>query len=355
MNNSLMVLNTTEFDLMMKQAEIIAKSGLVPKAVATPERVLVIMMTGRELGMPPMTALRCIDVINGAPAVKPQGMMALIERSGQVEDFRVEDDGETCTVTMKRKGRTEHGETFSMADAQRMMTTEWEGGQSKRIPLADKYNWKQMPAIMRKWRAIAACARVVFPDVILGLYTTEELGDESTIIEGELVDDKSEPPLPPAVSAPRPTNGAEKPEREDAEKSAPALTLADVVKAASPQTPEQRRIPSGDEGDKPTRRNLKTAEIADLKAFVISISPKVQADKAAKQDMHAAGSIKKALGVENWAQLTIALDNEVEELAAVRARVQAYVEAEHVMTRPLEVNTGGDDTEPDALPKASGQ
>jgi len=149
--------------------------------------------------------------------------------------------------------------------------------------------------------------------------------------EGTAFDDDPTPPRP-AAAAPR----------------TPPATPA-------PQTREERRIPNGAEVDRTTRRNLKTAEIAVLKEFVISISPKIQLEPRSRWDFHAAGSIRKALGIETWAQLTIALDNEAEELAALRARVQKHVETEHVMTRALEPNAPYPGDEPTALKTAVNQ
>lgn len=174
--------------------------------------------------------------------------------------------------------------------------------------------------------------------------------------------DSGNPPPPqkpkPAAAAPRPGTTPARPPQKPAEKPAPKPEPLDdsenvpdgrnaiggydnthpAPATPAPQTPEQRRIPNGTEVDRTNRRNLKTAEIADLKQMVIAISPTVQVEPKSRQDFHAAGSIRKALGIENWAQVTIALDNEKEELAAIRARVQAYIEAEHVMTRALHPN-----------------
>ncbi len=36
---------------------------------------------------------------------------------------------------------------------------------------------------MLRWRAVSACARVVFPDIISGLYTAEEMGAEVVLDE----------------------------------------------------------------------------------------------------------------------------------------------------------------------------
>jgi hypothetical protein len=164
MSTALALIQPNEFDMMSKLAQIAAKSGYVGK---TPEQCLFIMIKGLELGISSMQALDGIQIINGKATVSPQLMLALINRSGEIEDLVIDGSAQKCVVTMKRKGRTAHTETFTIQDAQTM-------------GLAGKDNWKKQPAVMLKWRAVAACARVVFPDVIQGMYTPEELGAETS-------------------------------------------------------------------------------------------------------------------------------------------------------------------------------
>lgn len=152
-----------EWSVMQQQASALVASGFLPQSVNSPQKAVAIIMLGRELGIAPWAALTSINVIQGKPTVSPQLMLALINRSGQLEDMTIDDDGTACTVTMKRKGRTPHTFTFSMMDANAMN-------------LSGKDNWKKQPAIMRQWRAVAGCARTVFADVILGLYTPDEMG-----------------------------------------------------------------------------------------------------------------------------------------------------------------------------------
>jgi hypothetical protein len=56
------------------------KSGLLPKTVSTIEATLTIMVTGYELGIGPMQALRLISVVNGKPVCAAELMAALIDR-----------------------------------------------------------------------------------------------------------------------------------------------------------------------------------------------------------------------------------------------------------------------------------
>src|SRR5690606_11120343 len=200
--SQLAVMPRSDFDVIKEQAQILLDSGFLPKAIDTVPKAVAIAMHGAELGIPIWTALNNINVIQGKPSASPQLMLALINRSGQLEDMSIDVNDERAIVTMKRKGRTAHIEEFSMADARQMMTTEYVNGQRKQIPRAEKYNWKQMTQTMMNWRAVAAFARVAFPDCILGLYTPEEMGaDVSVDDEGNMtvIEVKRETPPQPQL------------------------------------------------------------------------------------------------------------------------------------------------------------
>ena len=182
-DESMGMITPQEWQMMTQQAGMLVKTGFLPQAIKTPEQAIAIMMTGRELGVPTMAALRSIVIIQGTPSISQQLMLALIETCGELESREITDDGEQAIVTMKRKGHKAHTETFSAKDADAFQTTEGYGENKRSISLSQKFNWKSQPKTMRKWRAVAACARIVFPDVILGLYTPDELGSDSVITE----------------------------------------------------------------------------------------------------------------------------------------------------------------------------
>jgi hypothetical protein len=164
------IFDPARFGTLRQMAGILLRSGFLPKTIRTEEQVITILVKGYELGIPPMEALTGITVIDGKPAVSPQLMLALINRSGQLQDLAIDGDDGRCRVTMTRRGRRAHTETFTLDDARRM-------------GLADKSNWRQQPRVMLRWRAVSACARVVFPDVVSGLYTPEEMG--ATVVVDE--------------------------------------------------------------------------------------------------------------------------------------------------------------------------
>ncbi len=311
MSNALMIIGSEEFSLMEKQAKIIVESGLLPKSVNTWQKAVVIMMQGRELGIGAMASLRGIDVIQGTPSVKPQLMLALIERTGQLEDMVIHDDGQKCAVTMTRKGRSAHTETFSMEDAKRMKTKE--DGQT--ITLAEKFNWRSMPEVMRKWRAIAACARVVFPDVVLGLYTQDEMGegvvydDSGEIIEGT-IEEPPPPFVPEPIHAPAPKSSPESAESGHVPENTPARPTLDSVYGPidsdyGPDDPVLGDEPAEDAHDPAYESGKATdADPMDDKPVQGNTTYCMDWVMLNNDDLdntkHAYNAIKEALGWETW-------------------------------------------------------
>jgi hypothetical protein len=174
------------YAVLERMAATLIQSGMLPQALTKPAQVITIMLKAYELSIPPLEGLNGITVIQGKPSVSPQLMLSLINRSGLLEDLdmRTGADGATCTMT--RKGRKPHTVTFGPREAQAM-------------GLAGKDNYKKQPGVMYQWRAVAACARVVFPDVISGLYTAEEMGAEVRVLEDGTQEVVSVPALPVVV------------------------------------------------------------------------------------------------------------------------------------------------------------
>lgn len=161
-DKAIQIIKPTDFTTLSQLADIATQSTYVK---ANKAQAMFIMLKGVELGLSPLQALDGINIIQGKPTISPQLMLALINRSGELEDMKIDSTDALCTVTMKRKGRSSHTETFSLEDA-------------KKMQLMEKDNYKKQPKTMMKWRAVSACARIAFPDVIQGVYTPEEMGAE---------------------------------------------------------------------------------------------------------------------------------------------------------------------------------
>jgi 5'-3' exonuclease len=154
----------------MKDARILAKDmhdSRLFSAYGTPQGVLSTVMLGRELGLPAMASLRGIHIIEGRHALSAQTMVALVLKSGLAEYFEpVEFDAEHAIFETQRKGarkpvRMEH--TIDMARVAGLVKP--------------NSNWIKVPTDMLVARAQSRLARLVYPDVVGGLYTPDELAE----------------------------------------------------------------------------------------------------------------------------------------------------------------------------------
>lgn len=182
------------FDEMMKQADVLVKSGLLPQEVKTPAAAAAIMLTGRELGIPPMQAFRSVYVVKGKPTLSAQLMGALIFRAGH--SYRiVESTNERCVIEFRRRGaQNAYTHEFTMADA-------------GKAGLSQSPTWKAYPKAMLFSRCMSAGARVAMPDVLAGMYTPEEIAEPGTVVfdeHGSVVAVMSEPSPEPPKPAPKP-------------------------------------------------------------------------------------------------------------------------------------------------------
>jgi hypothetical protein len=155
-----------------RMAEMIAKSGLAPRDMQSPEKIVTAIFTGLEIGLKPMQAVQSIAVVNGRPTVWGDAALGLVEASGLLEDFEeiVEGDGDAMVARCraKRQGRASAIErTFSAADAKAA------GLWNKSGP------WQQYKRRMLQLRARAFTLRDGFADVLKGLQITEEARDYS--------------------------------------------------------------------------------------------------------------------------------------------------------------------------------
>lgn len=159
---------------LKEQATMLLKSGFLPPSLKSAEQVIAVVLSGKELGIPMMEAIRGINIIQGKPSVSPQTMLALANRTGQLEDIKIQTGPSGAIVQIKRKGREWHSEAFGPNEARDM-------------GLDTKDNYRKQAPTMFKWRALAAALRVTFPDAISGMYTPDELGAEVQVTEtGEM-------------------------------------------------------------------------------------------------------------------------------------------------------------------------
>jgi hypothetical protein len=153
------------------EAQQLARAAVASKlyAVASPEAALMILLTGRDLGLTASQSFRAIYVVSGKPVVSSDAMVAAIRRSGLCASWRVvETTIERCTIETLRQGEQEpERESFTLDDA-------------KRAGLDRRDVWRAYPRDMLRHRAAAGLARRVYPDVVLGCYAPGELEESQS-------------------------------------------------------------------------------------------------------------------------------------------------------------------------------
>jgi hypothetical protein len=180
MSNELVPMSEAQtFDLILKQAEMLCQSKIVPAAYRKQSADIVAAgLAGRAYGWDTMTAMRNFHVIEGTASIRPEAMLGLVRQAGHSVTIEVTDQQATATGKRSDTGDV-HASVFTMRDAEA-------------AGLAKKRNWSQYRSSMLTWRAVSQLCRVLFPDVVLGAgYVPEEIGGtvdgDGEIIEAKIV------------------------------------------------------------------------------------------------------------------------------------------------------------------------
>jgi len=225
--------DATEWELLERQAQTLAKSQMLPKDLrGKPHEIVVIALTARELRIPMMQAVNKIHVIEGKPSMSAELMSALILRDGHsiqvvdstseravvgyrrrewpadqqgVFEWTIQDarnaglldiwferwnstaSGKNWKETWTFPGQVQSLDEITPDMLRQLDAPEW-ALPGKAGPKS-KDNWWKYPKAMLWARAISQVARMQFADVLMGVsLTPEELGAEVDPITGEVID-----------------------------------------------------------------------------------------------------------------------------------------------------------------------
>lgn len=212
------------FEDTWRVARAVLRGGLAPAALVgklegedAVSAIAVAIMSGAELGLKPMVALRSFTVINGKPALYGDGLINVVRQSGRVQYLRTGCDvvgGKMvgfCEAKRSDTGEEKRVE-FSQDDAIRAGL--WSPASTKRgqvwrngskVWVDDAPNdspWHRYPQRMLAWRAAGYCLRELFGDVLGGIRDEFEVRE----IEGEFIEheptERVLPPSPPSPPSP---------------------------------------------------------------------------------------------------------------------------------------------------------
>ena len=165
-------------------------SKTLPLHVKTVEQAFMITQMGKELGFAPVQSMHYLIPIQGKLSLSAKATSALL-RKGGVKFYTKEDgvyvypDGSTDTISPKTDGTKPIDQrttiVFIRDGIEEICSFTWKDAEKQGLTTKD--NWKRMAKEMLFARCLAKGANRIGADLLLGLYTTEELTDSLNVPE----------------------------------------------------------------------------------------------------------------------------------------------------------------------------
>ena len=159
------------FNLAIRMATAFSKSTIVPKDYQGNEaNCLIAIEQACRLKISPLMVMQNLYIVNGRPAWSSQFIISMINSSGKYKteiQFELTGEGDSLACyayTLDKNSRKVVGPTITMAIAQA------EGWLNR-----NGSKWKTMPEVMIRYRAASFFGRLNCPDLIMGIYSAEEV------------------------------------------------------------------------------------------------------------------------------------------------------------------------------------
>lgn len=129
------------FGEMVSMGDQLVRTGFLPQHIKTGAQAAAIIMTGRELGMPPMTAMRSLTMVKGKVVENADSQLARFKADGGRCTF-AELSEKAARAQFVHPNGDKHEESFTIEDA-------------RRAGLSGD-NWQKYPKAMLRSRCITA-------------------------------------------------------------------------------------------------------------------------------------------------------------------------------------------------------
>jgi hypothetical protein len=180
-NNELTIINSNttgesgqvfapaQFEHAQRIAKLLSSSDLVPNQYkGNIANTMVALEMAHRMNASPLMVMQNLHIIHGRPSWGSSFIIASLNSCGRFETLRFESTPTSCkAVTMdKQSGAILEGPTVTMEMAK------LEGWLDK-----PGSKWKTMPELMLKYRAAAFFGRLYAPEIMMGLYSADEVVD----------------------------------------------------------------------------------------------------------------------------------------------------------------------------------
>lgn len=163
--------SSQSFELAQRMSRALASSTIVPNEYR--ENVgncMIALEMANRMSVSPLMVMQNLHIINGRPAWSSQYIVAMINNSKKYQtelqyEMQGEGDAKSCyAYAFDKNGHKVTGPTISIEMAKA------EGWYNK-----NGSKWKTMPEVMLRYRAAAFFGRLNCPDMIMGIYTSDEI------------------------------------------------------------------------------------------------------------------------------------------------------------------------------------
>ncbi|GEM_PF-3478362 len=149
------------FGEMVAMGDQLVKTGFLPAHLRTGAQVAAVILTGRELGMEPMRAVRSLSLVKGKVVESADSQLARFKADGGRAQFKTLTDTE-AVLWLRHPNGDEHTESFTMTDA-------------NKAGLSSNDTYRKFPKAMLRSRVITAGLKSVGWEGAIGNYDPEEL------------------------------------------------------------------------------------------------------------------------------------------------------------------------------------
>lgn len=159
-------------------ARMLIGSKLLSDGIQNESDISYLIMWGRQWNLPTIACLQ-VHIIKGKPTLPAAHIVGIIKNSPLCFEFEcVETSARAAKWVTRRNGRDgmpgrELSLAYTIEEAEQMGLV----GKGRTEERAGRNQWHTQPNVMLRWRAATALARLVYPDLLLGLHSTEEMID----------------------------------------------------------------------------------------------------------------------------------------------------------------------------------
>lgn len=163
---------TGSFEQIMQMGQVLARSGLLPRGLDTPEKAVAALLAARDLGLGPAAVLAGdIYVTGSGVALTTRRMLAMIYASRLVDvEIRYDEERQAAIVTMRRRDIAVSYTATWDEEKVRLAGADIDPKTGQQKPAWKRYRW-----LMKIHRAVSEAAQFVAPDIIGQSYIPDEL------------------------------------------------------------------------------------------------------------------------------------------------------------------------------------